>query len=134
MKLVIAADFAIWHFFRNPSCGHSPLLETCTASTYRKKWVDSKWLSMLQCVSQLLRAALQSLFHVKGDSTAAGWKDLTEVQWMQPGGPPHHCMLICQLVRQSIEIWWPQDKTYYKGTVTKYLPDKVILDPPANHA
>ena len=82
-----------------------------------------------ECVAQLLCAALQSLFHVKGEHTAAEWKDLTEVQLMQPGRPPHHCMLICQLVRQSIEIWWPQDEAYYKGTVTKYLPDKVTQTP-----
>lgn len=98
-------------------------------------WVGGKQVDCRfntdKCVAQLLCAALQSLFHVTGKHTAAEWKDLTEVQWMQPGRPPHHCMLICQLVRQSIEIWWPQDEAYYQGTVTKYLPDKVTPDTPA---
>ncbi len=45
--------------------------------------------------------------------------------WLRPGRPPVQKVLIRQLVKQSVEIWWPEDKKFYKGTVIRYIPDKV---------
>ena len=70
-------------------------------------------------------AAVQGQCQVKGKSTAAEWMDLTEVQWLQHGRAAQHSMLICQLVHQSVEVWWPEDKSYYRGTVTAYITERV---------
>ena len=72
-----------------------------------------------------VHAAVQAQYHVKGRSEPAEWMDLTQVQWMPYDRPPQQGMLICPLVRQSVEIWWPQDEKYYQGTVTAYLPERV---------
>ncbi len=45
--------------------------------------------------------------------------------WLRPGKPPVQKVLIRQLLNQSVEIWWPEDKKFYKGTVVRYIPDKV---------
>ena len=72
---------------------------------------------------------------MKGKSTGAEWMDLTQVQWLgKKGSPPQQSMLICQLVHQSVEVWWPQDKKFYKGTVTEYLAEKVGPGPNVNRA
>jgi len=47
------------------------------------------------------------------------------VTWLRPGKPPVQKVLIRQLLNQSVEIWWPEDKKFYKGTVVRYIPDKV---------
>ena len=87
----------------------------------------------LRSGSHVVHAAVQAQFHVKGSSTPAEWMDLTKVQWMQPDRRPQQRMLICQLVKQSVEIWWPDDEKYYRGTVTEYLPEKVRCDTPVNN-
>lgn len=81
-----------------------------------------------------MHPVVQAQFHVKGGSRPAEWVDLTEVQWMQSDMPPQQCMLICQLVRQSIEIWWPGNNKYYRGTMTEYLPEQVGPGTAVNHA
>lgn len=74
--------------------------------------------------------AMQGQCHVKGRNTAAEWMDLTEVPWLQSSGAAQHSMLICRLVHQAVEIWWPEDKSYYRGTVTAYLTERVGPDTP----
>lgn len=68
---------------------------------------------------------MQGLCYVKGKNRAGEWMDLAEVQWLQDGRSPQHSVLICQLVHQSVRVWWPEDKSYYKGTVTAYMGDRV---------
>ena len=88
------------------------------------------WLESLPPLHYCHRAqstlsALQAQYCVKGQTSAPEWRDLTGLQWLQEGEFPKQQLLICQLLHQSVRLWWPKDKKYYKGTVTSYKPDKV---------
>ncbi|KAL0039358.1 hypothetical protein WJX79_004746 [Trebouxia sp. C0005] len=61
---------------------------------------------------------------VRGQAGMAHWVDLSVVTWLRPGRPPLQRVLIRQLVNQPVEIWWPEDKKFYQGVVTRYIPDK----------
>ncbi|KAL0044727.1 hypothetical protein WJX82_006986 [Trebouxia sp. C0006] len=61
---------------------------------------------------------------VRGQAGWSHWIDLSVVTWLRPGKPPVQKVLIRQLLNQSVEIWWPEDKKFYKGTVARYIPDK----------
>ena len=51
--------------------------------------------------------------------------DLTGVQWIKAGQAATARMHFCQLLHQSVKVWWPDDRKYYQGTVAEYMLDKV---------
>ncbi|KAL0033003.1 hypothetical protein WJX77_010243 [Trebouxia sp. C0004] len=61
---------------------------------------------------------------VRGQAGSSHWVDLSVVTWLRPGRPPVQKVLIRQLVNHPVEIWWPEDKKFYKGAVIRYIPDK----------
>ena len=133
VEQAICAVFLSWPF--------RSAYSTCVTSLCMKEWVHDRTHKTKEArFARQERSAwreafiVQAQFHVKGGSKPAEWMDITKVQWMQSDRPPQQRMLICQLVRQSIEIWWPQDEKYYRGTVTEYLPEPVRSGPPVNHA
>ena len=68
---------------------------------------------------------MQGKHCVRGQAGWSHWVDLSVVTWLPPGKAPLQKVLIRQLVNQCVEIWWPEDKKFYKGTVVRYIPDKV---------
>ena len=68
---------------------------------------------------------LQGSFVVVGHSGLPEQMDLTGVQWIYAGQAATARMHICQLLQQSVKVWWPDDRRYYQGTVAEYMLDKV---------
>ena len=88
-------------------------------------WLEPLPLSDSCYTAQFTLSVLQARYCVKGQTSAVEWQELTDVQWLQEGESPKQQTLICQLLHQSVCLWWPKDKKYYKGTVTNYMSDKV---------
>ena len=76
-----------------------------------------QYLTALRC--------LQGSFYVVSQSGAPELMDLTGVQWIQADQPATARLYICQLLRQPVKVWWPDDRRYYQGTVAEYMLDTV---------